>query len=542
MTQDPGSEKKLLLALALSLIVLFTFQIFYKPAPRKGISPPATTAAMQNMAQGARGAAQTTSSGMISQQQKSIDRAGEKQETIGTDHNDYVFSNLGGSLTKISLKEYKNKGQEEVLYSEDDPAKRIMSIQNTLVPGIDTRKYEQRIGKDFVEYKMTEPGLFEVTKRYDVRKSLDYIDLSVQIKNISSKELNFSYNMVGASGINGTDSTGKSVQIAEALVDDKIWREKAVKAEKAKTGNIAWIGMKNQYFALLLKPSKNINTAFIGSYGKQNLLISIDAGTQTLAPGATVTDSYKLYAGPLDEKRISALGEDAKAIVDYGFFGGVSKVLLSTLRWLHHWTGSWGIAIILLTLAINILLFPLTVKSFTSMHQMKKIQPHVEKLKELHKDNHQKLQKETMELYKKYNVNPLGGCLPLLLQMPIFIALYSALMNTIDLKGGKFLWIKDLSRPDAVPLPFSLPVIGNTINILPLLMAIGMFAQQKISQGMSAGTMTEEQASQQKMMMIMFPLLFGFMFYNMPSGLVLYWLTNTVLMTAEQSLISRRLS
>lgn len=162
------------------------------------------------------------------------------------------------------------------------------------------------------------------------------------------------------------------------------------------------------------------------------------------------------------------------------------------------------------------------------------------KLKELHKDNPHKLNKETMELYKKYNVNPLGGCLPMLLQMPIFIALYQGLMRSIELKGAHFLWIKNLARPEAVPLPFSLPVIGASINILPLLMVGMMVIQQKISQGSTTEGTTPEQAKQQKMMMMFMPIIFGFLFYQMPSGLVLYWLTNTVLMTAEQIFIVKR--
>lgn len=131
----------------------------------------------------------------------------------------------------------------------------------------------------------------------------------------------------------------------------------------------------------------------------------------------------------------------------------------------------------------------------------------------------------------------------MLLQMPIFIALYQGLIKSIELKGAKFLWIKDLSAPDAVPLPVTLPLIGNHVNILPLLMIGAMVAQQKMSQAFTgASGSTAEQEAQQKMMLIMMPLLFGFLFYNMPSGLVLYWLTNTMLMTGEQALISKRLA
>ena len=262
---------------------------------------------------------------------------------------------------------------------------------------------------------------------------------------------------------------------------------------------------------------------------------------QRLAPGEKIEERYVLYAGPLDEKRIEKTGMEVKGIVDYGFFGGISRVLLLTLGFFHKIVKNWGIGIILLTIAINVVMFPLTYKSFSSMQQMKKVQPHMQKLREIHKDNPQKLNKEMMELYRKYNVNPLGGCLPMLLQMPIFISLYQGLIRSVSLKGASFLWIKDLSQPDGISLPISLPLIGNTLNILPLIMVGVMVLQQRISQKIApASGTTEEQIKQQKMMMMMMPIFFGFLFYRMPSGLVLYWLTNTILMTAEQSLIAKR--
>ena len=159
----------------------------------------------------------------------------------------------------------------------------------------------------------------------------------------------------------------------------------------------------------------------------------------------------------------------------------------------------------------------------------------MERLRNEHKDNPQKLNKEMMELYKKYNVNPMGGCLPLLLQMPIFIALYQGLMRSLDLRGARFLWIRDLSMPDAVRLPFAMPIIGNTFNILPVLMAVAMVFQQQMA--MRKGAAGSAQAKQQQQMMIMMPIFFLFIMYNFPSGLVLYWLTNTILTMCEQRVI-----
>ena len=141
-----------------------------------------------------------------------------------------------------------------------------------------------------------------------------------------------------------------------------------------------------------------------------------------------------------------------------------------------------------------------------------------------------------MELYREHKVNPLGGCLPLILQMPIFFALYNALMRSIVLKGAKFLWIKDLSEPDRLlVLPQSLPILGNELNILPIIMAIGMFVQQKISSTSSSGSVAE----QQKMMIIVMPIIFGLIFYRMPAGLVLYWFINSTLMLIFQLRMNR---
>ena len=173
-----------------------------------------------------------------------------------------------------------------------------------------------------------------------------------------------------------------------------------------------------------------------------------------------------------------------------------------------------------------------------AMKKMQAVQPHMEALRAEHKDNPQKLNKEMMGLYKKHGVNPMGGCLPMFLQMPVFFALYKALLRSIELRGSSFLWIKDLSMPDGVPLPFTLPLIGNSINVLPLMMMVAMVFQQKAS-SMNRAPQSDQARQQQQMMMFM-PLMFGFILYNFPAGLVLYWLTNTILTTVEQRAVLKQ--
>jgi YidC/Oxa1 family membrane protein insertase len=171
-----------------------------------------------------------------------------------------------------------------------------------------------------------------------------------------------------------------------------------------------------------------------------------------------------------------------------------------------------------------------------SMKEMQILQPKVEELRKAYKDNPQKMNKEIMELYREHKVNPMGGCLPLLLQMPIFFALYNALMRSVVLKGAKFLWIQDLSEPDRlIVLSKSLPLLGNELNILPIIMALGMFVQQKISSASASGASAE----QQKIMLIIMPVMFGFIFYRMPAGLVLYWFVNSTLMLIFQLRMNR---
>ena len=168
-----------------------------------------------------------------------------------------------------------------------------------------------------------------------------------------------------------------------------------------------------------------------------------------------------------------------------------------------------------------------------SMKRMQLIQPQMNKLREHHKKNPEKLNKEMMELYKKHKVNPFGGCLPMVIQIPIFIALYVALSKSVILINSQFLWIKDLSSPDRVFLPITLPVLGNYIHLLPLLMCGAMVIQQRFTQIKMEGQDPAMEA-QQKMMAVMMPIVFGFIFYQMPSGLVLYWLTNTMIMLTYQ--------
>ncbi|MDD5409605.1 MAG: membrane protein insertase YidC, partial [Candidatus Omnitrophica bacterium] len=228
---------------------------------------------------------------------------------------------------------------------------------------------------------------------------------------------------------------------------------------------------------------------------------------------------------------INAINSGWTSIIYFGIFDIIAQILLQLLGFFYSIVHNWGWAIIILSVTIYFALFPLSIKQMRSMKEMQILQPKIEALRKEYKNNPQRLNKEIMELYKAHKVNPLGGCLPILLQMPIFFALYQALIRSTALRGAEFLWIKDLSSPDRLfILDKSLPLLGNQINILPILMAIGMFVQQKFSTVQATG----EAAQQQKIMSIIMPVMFGVIFYQMPSGLVLYWFVNSLLMLFYQ--------
>jgi YidC/Oxa1 family membrane protein insertase len=519
-------------------LVLLGFQKFFKPQTAR-LFPDKKTAAEMPQEQAARTVEKPAAYVPEKAEQKPPFK--EKETIIQTDKHTIVFSDIGGTIKEIRLRDYRGEDEEEeLLLSKAEPGEGIFEIRSPNITGLENAKYELIRGEGYIEYEFSEPGLAEIKKVYNFHKSFKYIELAIKVRNLSSKDMSFSYEVKGPLGMVRSDKVmGRSFLESTTMIDGKVMRKRAIKAPQENAGNISWTALKNRYFTVVFKPFTPPQSIALQGAPDGGMKASFKSKRYLLKPGEAISENYVLYAGEQNAADLAALGSGIENVVDYGIFGGISKLLLSVLNFFYKGTKNWGAAIILLTVLINAILFPLTKKSVVSMHQMKKIQPHMQKLKDLHKDNPHKLNKEMMELYKKYNVNPLSGCLPLLLQMPIFIALYQGLIRSVELKGASFLWIKDLARPDAVGLPFSLPLIGASINILPLLMVVMMVVQQKISQGATTAAMTDEQASQQKMMMVVFPLVFGFLFYNMPSGLVLYWLTNTILMTSEQKVMGK---
>lgn len=292
-----------------------------------------------------------------------------------------------------------------------------------------------------------------------------------------------------------------------------------------------FLGIRNRYFCAVIEPEENNKyNAVVKKLNPQETEFSLALADPAADRRQAIKEKFRIYLGPQDLQYINQANPEWSIVMHYGAFNVIAHILLQALEIAYKIVHNWGLAIVILSVLVSLVLFPLTLKQMRSMKEMQAIQPRVEELRRTYKDNPQKLNKEIMELYREHKVNPLGGCLPLILQMPIFFALYQALIRSIALKGAKFLWIKDLSEPDRL---FTTPF---EFNILPIIMAIGMLVQQKMSMSSSgAGT----SADQQKLMMILFPIMFGLIFYRMPSGLVLYWLINSMFMLFYQIRVSR---
>jgi YidC/Oxa1 family membrane protein insertase len=324
-----------------------------------------------------------------------------------------------------------------------------------------------------------------------------------------------------------------------AIVNGIAIRKSAVGQKKALSydGHILWAALRDRYSCALIYPQINVNKGVIDIVDKDvRLLFSIPE--RTLGQGEfKIEDKYKIYIGLQDEKSLKDFGEGAERLINYGTFDSISKILLFFLKMAYKISKNWGVAIILITIFVYFLLFPLSFKSMISMKKMQSLQPKIEELRSKFKDNPQKLNTEIMGLYKTEKVNPFGGCVPMILQIPVFFALYQLLMRFISLRGAPFLWVKDLAATDKlIVFKTTYPIIGNELNILPLLMAAGMFFQQKMT---ATQATSPETAQQQKIMTIMMPVLFGALFYKLPAGLVLYWFVNSLLMLAFQWKISR---
>ncbi len=441
----------------------------------------------------------------------------------------------------------------------------------------------------------------KLTKTYTLYPGQYGLGLEVAVENLTGAGRKVSYDLLGIAGIPSEDLRKRDVQGVLATVPAVVGvqgkmsvelRPAALFMSTGRKGGplvtspaerVNFAGAVNRYFAAVVRPSTDVpvETAWCDAFYDEGLEISdlegvtapearekygpeqlkaiagyfysagarFKIGPEELGPaggeGSTAIHEYLIYCGPKDKKALAGFDSDAlstgfPALLDYGMLEPLIKIILWFLRLFYAGARNWGVAIILLTLLMRAFMHPLMRKSHTSMAKMQKLQPQIKKLQEKYKKDKQRLGQEQMKLMKEHGANPLGGCLPLLIQMPIFFALYRSLMLSIELRQSPFfLWIDDLAQPDRLTtLPFVIPLLGtNFLNLLPILMATSMVLQQK----MMPKPPTAEAAQQQKMMMMFMPIFLGWILYSVASGLNLYILTTTLFGMLEQWWIRRHL-
>ena len=362
-----------------------------------------------------------------------------------------------------------------------------------------------------------ESGL-EVVRDFTFHYEQYLVDVKTRITAIPLASRNLQYRVLWGPGLGGY-TVSKTDYFAFAGPTTFVNNERKespkdeVPGEVKFSGDLTWTAFQNKYFAAALVPQKGSKAAVV-----VNDYDDLYVGLEMDSIQSNATHEFRIYAGTKQLQILEESGHKLVRLMDYGWFGNkfafLVKPLLRTLEYFYGLTGNYGWSIIFLTIIIKLIFSPLTHKSFKSMKGMQKVQPYVKIIQERNKDDRQKMNQEMMDLYKKHKVNPLGGCLPMLLQIPVFIALYHALFFSIELRGAPFiLWIQDLSVQD----PY---------YITPVFMGVTMFVQQRLSPQVG-------DPMQQKIMM-MLPIFFTFLFITFPAGLVLYWTVNNLLTISQQ--------
>ncbi|MCG6868243.1 MAG: membrane protein insertase YidC [Gammaproteobacteria bacterium] len=472
---------------------------------------------------------------------------------VVTDVIDARISTTGGDIVQVKLPTYPVSIDEpDVPFTLLDDSAHVYIAQTGLVfdgdaSGRDADElapnhhapfsagsevFELKDGEDElrVPLRWTGPDGVTVTKTYVFRRGSFLVDIEQSVENAGAEPwIGRQYRQIRHGAV-AQDSGSRFVRTftGAAYFDGKYEKETfedITEEPLRKEIEAGWVAMLQHYFV----------SAFVAEKGEQSLvytkavrgrlgpeyLIGLSSVPQTAAPGQSVTFSTRLYAGPKLQHRLTAISPGLELVTDYGIFTVISKPLFWLLEKIHGLVGNWGWAIILLTVLIKLVFYKLSETSYRSMARMRAVQPKLAALKERYGSDKQRMNQALMDLYKKEKINPLGGCLPILVQIPVFIALYWTLLESVELRQAPFMfWIHDLSTKD----PY---------YVLPLLMGITMFAQQKLNPA-------PLDPIQAKVMMAL-PFIFTVFFAFFPSGLVLYWFVNNLLSILQQWVITRRI-
>lgn len=526
-------DKKLILAIVLSIIVLIGFNVYFanqttkqKPIESKEVQKEEIVSPVKQQKEVSQTVKESKST-----KKKEFE---EKDVEVNTDLLKVVFTTKDARIKNWILKGYKENKEKltDLACGLNIEIDNFNSVEfKPSVYKLDLTK-ENPSGK--ISFIYTSKELM-ITKEFLFKDDSYKADCSVKIENLSNKEVKVNNFLVSLGP--GLGSPEKLEEFEELVVstfiDDKIKKDKIkkIKEDIINRGNISWIAISKKFFVASIIPLRDLrpkDTLQASSIIKREFIKGKDADIPTATASLKILDftivressktfNFVVYAGPSILENLREL--KIHKVLDFGWFSGLGVLLLITLKFFYKLVQNYGLAIILLTILIKAILWWPTNKSMKSMKSMQKLQPHMSALKEKYKNNPQQLNQEVLKLYKGHKVNPLGGCLPMILQIPIFYALYMILVNAVELKDAPFyFWIRDLSVKD----PY---------YVLPILMGITMLIQQKM-------TPTAD-PNQAKMMMIL-PIVFTFMFINLPAGVVFYWVVQNILSIIQQFYINKQ--
>jgi YidC/Oxa1 family membrane protein insertase len=532
------------LAIILSFLILFGYQYFFvKPVAQ---TPQSSAPTQQEVTQNA---ATAPAAAVVAAPTVAAD-PNARDINVDTPMYTAVFNEQGGGMKSLVLKNYRttldqNSGPMQLVQGKqpaDFPV--VFSLDNgagSALPMFKADKTSLTLtqGGESSSLTMlaTTPDGLRIRRTLTFRGDSYLINVSYALENTSGRAAQISPALSLASDPFSHTSqssqylfAGPAAYVNGELVETKT--KKLTDGPVVLQGKISWSGYVDNYFMAAVAPvSTNVHTVTMQGSEKQVRTV-ISEGLFTLGNGESKSFDYGLYFGPKKLKVLEPAGYDFAGAINFGWFDLLAKPMLWLLNFFHQYSGNYGMAIILLTVLIKLSFWPITQKGMKSMKNMQKLQPKIAKLRERFKDDPAKMNQEMMGLYKTYKVNPVGGCLPMLIQIPFFFALYRVLMASIELRHAPFmLWINDLSAPDRLWIGFDLPYLHG-IPVLTLLMGASMYLQQKM-------TPTTADPTQAKIMQFL-PVVFTFMFLNFASGLVLYWFVNNLLSILQQYLINRQ--
>ncbi|MDY6906235.1 MAG: membrane protein insertase YidC [Thermodesulfobacteriota bacterium] len=563
---------RMVLAVVLSILVFLIWDFFFMPdhpktppnQPRQGVEtpPPQVTESQQGPREPAADTAAKTF-----EKKEAVPVQDESADTVlvETDLFTATLSERGASVTSLVLKNYREENTTDsplknLVSAEHNPMGTLQAdltgsglsgIQNGLyVLNADDRQIPERIQVRHRDQSVTfthvdKSGVI-VEKKYTFSPDSYVIDLAVSVKNGSSGPVNGDLSVFLSRHFEDQGSRfvfeGPSALLGKQLEQVKI---KKIEEQPKVEGNIRWVSIQNRYFMSGIIPMgaddiapADRAAAMEMDYTPAEKVVRAAYVTPagSIAPDTMKTYQFKVFMGPKSVHTLRSVGFGLDRAVNFGFFDFIAKPCLWLMNQIYRFIPNYGIAIIILTMIFKIIFWPLGNKSYKSMGEMKKLQPLMTEIREKYKDDKKRMNEEMMGLYKTYKINPLGGCLPILVQIPVFLAFYRMLYQAIELRHAPFFfWIDDLSAPDRlfafdINLPVMQPPIG--IPVLTLIMGATMFLQQKLQP-------TPGDPSQAKIMMLM-PIMLTVIFVNFPSGLVLYWLVNNVVSIAQQYMVTKQ--